>query len=145
MNSPSTQDYNPKIIGHNIRQARERIAMKQKDLAELMDISVNTLIAIESGRRDPAIGQIHALAKHLKVAPEELLQLVHSTSHNFHNNHQDGHVNIMMNSGQVSSERDLFERLIADLEARVKDLMGDKALHRAEINRLRARLGETEE
>ena len=146
MNTPSTptyQEYSPKIIGHNIRQARERISMKQKDLAELMNISVNTLIAIESGQRDPALGEIHALAKHLKVAADDLLQLKQPPSHNFHNNHQDGQVNII-NSGHVSSERKLFERLIADLEARVKDLMGDKAMYRAEIDRLRSRLGDKE-
>ncbi len=140
----STQEYSPKIIGHNIRQARERIGMKQKDLAAMMGISDKTLIATESGQRDPALGEIHQFAKHLKTTANELLHLGSgSVVHNFHSNQQEGQVNIL-NSGHMSSERELFERLIADLEARIKDLQVEKSTHRDEIAFLRTKVAELE-
>jgi phage shock protein A len=44
----------------------------------------------------------------------------------------------------MGSERGLFERLIADREARIKELQADKAAHREEIAALRTKIAEFE-
>ena len=139
--------YNLKILGHNIKEARNRLGMKQADLADRLDISAHTLGNFESGKSDPSVRMLFSIAEHLQISPIQLLSLSEgATIHNLNNNQQEGKVNIL-NSGVMSSEREMFEIRIEELREHIaaaektcSDLRADKALLREELMLLRVKL-----
>ncbi len=131
-NNPS--ELNLKILGHNIKEARKRLGnMPQKELASLVGVSAHTLIDIEAGKRDVSVTKLFEIAKYLETPATDLLGIVTgSTIHNLNNNQQEGKVNIL-NSGTMSSEREMYEQrieelreYIASLERTCDDLRKDK-------------------
>jgi transcriptional regulator with XRE-family HTH domain len=146
--NPSSEiKFNPKILGHNIVEARNRLGMKQKELADRLDISTHTLGNFESGKSDPSVRMLFSLAENLQMPPTKLLGLGEEvTIHNLNNNQQEGKVNIL-NSGVISSEREMFEMRIEGLREHIAaaektcaDLREDKVALREELNMLRTQL-----
>ena len=137
-------DFNPKIFGNNVIQARNRLGMKQKELATLIEISDHTLSDIETGKGDVSLRRAFIIAKYVQTPLLELLNLNEvGVIHNLNNNQQEGKVNIL-NSGRMSSEREMFELRIEELKEHMAalekictDLREDKAALRSEIARLR--------
>lgn len=60
-------------VGKRIRQVRTSKRMTQEGLAELIDMDVRSVIAIESGGRNPTLKTLHKICKALKVKSGELL------------------------------------------------------------------------
>jgi DNA-binding XRE family transcriptional regulator len=131
--TPSSTDFNPKILGHNIKEGRKRMGnMPQKELADLAGISRHTLIDIESGRRDTSLYNIVEIAKHLNTP---LLQLLGSCDAPFTCPKHANLLNEELTRNSVGNyERKIFETLIeylqahiASLEKACADLRRDKA------------------
>ena len=85
--TPSTSEFNSKILGHNIKEGRKRMNnMPQKELADLAGISRHTLIDIESGKRDTSLRTVAEIAKHLQTTLSQLLasqsEVTHGKGHN---------------------------------------------------------------
>ena len=59
-------------IGDRVRAARKRKALRQIDLAEAADLSVDTISKIENGLHDPYATTIRKLAGALGVPVEKL-------------------------------------------------------------------------
>ncbi len=51
-----------KVIGQTIRQRRKELAITQPDLAELADVSINTLYKLERGQGNPSLDVLTKLA-----------------------------------------------------------------------------------
>ena len=49
-------------IGLQIKERRKALRIKQSDLAELADVSVNTLYRIEKGQANPTLDVLNKLA-----------------------------------------------------------------------------------
>lgn len=144
----STPEFHLKILGHNIKEGRKRMGnMPQKELASLVGISPHTLIDIQAGKRDVSVSKAIEIAKHLEIPPVQLLGLDNiGVVHNFNNNQQEGKVNIL-NSGTMSSEREMFEMRIEALREHIvaaeitcADLRQDKADLKAQIASLKAQI-----
>lgn len=62
-------------IGQTIKQRRNFLSIKQKDLSEITGISLRSLIDIESGKGNPSINQLNkildALGLTLKLTVEK--------------------------------------------------------------------------
>jgi hypothetical protein len=90
---------------------------------------------------------LFSLAENLQMPPTKLLGLGEEvTIHNLNNNQQEGKVNIL-NSGVISSEREMFEMRIEGLREHIAaaektcaDLREDKVALREELNMLRTQL-----
>ena len=54
-------------IGQNIKLFRENLGIKQKDLAELLDVSVNYLSLLEHNKREPSLAFLKRISKAMKV------------------------------------------------------------------------------
>jgi transcriptional regulator with XRE-family HTH domain len=54
-------------IGHIIKVLRTASGLKQKDLAQRAGIKANYLSLVESGKRDPSLNVLRAIAKALNV------------------------------------------------------------------------------
>lgn len=52
-----------KDIGQNIRSRRKALKITQPDLAELADVSINTLYKIERGQTNPTLDIIGKIAE----------------------------------------------------------------------------------
>ena len=146
--TPTASEFNLKILGHNIKEGRKRMGnIPQKELADLVGISAHTLIDIESGKRDLSVSKAIEIAKHLQIPPTHLLGLGDgAVVHNLNNNQQDGKVNIL-NSGTMSSEREMYEMRIEELQKQITaaektcaDLREDKTDLRAQLTILRTQL-----
>lgn len=61
------------MVGENIRQARKRNNMTQKELAKLLGKGISTICEWESGKRSPDVELITELAKVLQTTPAFLL------------------------------------------------------------------------
>lgn len=72
---------NSKTIGKRICQRRKEMHLKQKDLAELLDISNNHLSSIETGASMPSLELFIKICDKLKVSPDFiLLGSIHSNN-----------------------------------------------------------------
>jgi DNA-binding XRE family transcriptional regulator len=60
-------------VGRKIKTTRAVRKITQEDLAELIDMDVRSVIAIESGDRNPTLKTIYKICKALKVRSSELL------------------------------------------------------------------------
>lgn len=49
-------------IGNSIKERRNTLGITQSDLAEMADISVNTLYKIETGQANPTLRVLHKIA-----------------------------------------------------------------------------------
>lgn len=56
-----------KSIGERVRTRREQLGLKQRDLAKKAGIGESTLSRIETGKREPQMRSLVALAKALGV------------------------------------------------------------------------------
>lgn len=53
---------NRKEIGKIIQQRRKELGITQQELADLTDVGINTLVAIERGQGNPSIGTLEKIA-----------------------------------------------------------------------------------
>ena len=60
------------MIVNNVKQHREQKNITQQDLAEAVNVSRQTIIAIEKNNYEPSLGLGLKLAKFFKVRVEEL-------------------------------------------------------------------------
>ncbi len=62
-----------KSIGKNIRKRRNELGIKQEALAEMVDLSVSYIGAIERGEKLPKLDVFIRIANSLKVSSDTLL------------------------------------------------------------------------
>lgn len=62
-----------RVIGRRIRQRRQEKNLKQKDIAELLDVSNNHISSIENGKVVPSLEMLMNLCNLLEVSPDYLL------------------------------------------------------------------------
>jgi transcriptional regulator with XRE-family HTH domain len=55
------------LVGQRIRAAREEVGLTQLQLADRMEVSQPVIAALESGRGNPTVGQLAAVADALRV------------------------------------------------------------------------------
>jgi putative transcriptional regulator len=55
------------LVGQRIRAAREQVGLTQLQLAERMEVSQPVIAALETGRGNPTVGQLAAVADALQV------------------------------------------------------------------------------
>ena len=60
-------------IGKNIRKRRDELGIKQEQLAEMVDLSVSYVGALERGEKVPSMGTFIDIANALKVSTDTLL------------------------------------------------------------------------
>ena len=61
-----------KLMGRVIRKARENKSITQSALAEKIDVSLRTIIAIENGKRNPTFEVLYRLIQALDI-PADLI------------------------------------------------------------------------
>lgn len=62
-------------IGRNIRELREKRKISQDRLSKLADLSLNTIVKIESGKNtNPTIVTLAKIASSFKVSVDELIR-----------------------------------------------------------------------
>ncbi|MCL4417348.1 MAG: helix-turn-helix domain-containing protein [Actinobacteria bacterium] len=61
-------------FGENVRKLRKERGLSQEKLAEMIKRDPRTVVAIESGKRNPTLNTIHKIAQALKISLLELLQ-----------------------------------------------------------------------
>jgi len=62
------------MIGKNIRKFREKAGVSQDRLSKLTDLSLNTIVKIESGRNpNPTIQTLSKIAKCFDVKVDDLI------------------------------------------------------------------------
>jgi Zn-dependent peptidase ImmA (M78 family)/transcriptional regulator with XRE-family HTH domain len=64
----------PTEVGERLREARDRVKLKQADAAETVGLSRTTLIAIEQGQRRVRIDELRKLANLYKISINELMR-----------------------------------------------------------------------
>ncbi|MFC0301114.1 helix-turn-helix transcriptional regulator [Virgibacillus soli] len=62
-------------IKNRIRELREENNLFQKDLAQSLNVSRQTIISIENGRYDPSLKLALQIAKHFNCTVEDIFQL----------------------------------------------------------------------
>lgn len=63
------------MLAHNIKDIRERKGISQDRLSKLSDLSLNTIVKIESGRNpNPTIKTLSRIAKSLQVKVDDLIR-----------------------------------------------------------------------
>lgn len=62
-----------RALGKNLRQARERAGLTQEVVAERSGVHPTEVSRIESGKRDPRIATVEALAEAVGVSVSDLL------------------------------------------------------------------------
>lgn len=63
-----------KLVGRNVRAARQASGMTQEQLAEESGFSQQYISDLERGRRNPTIVSLYELAQALKSTPIDLLK-----------------------------------------------------------------------
>ena len=63
-----------KLVGRNVRAARDDRGMTQERLADVSGFSQQYISDLERGRRNPTIVSLYELAQALSVTPIELLK-----------------------------------------------------------------------
>jgi transcriptional regulator with XRE-family HTH domain len=61
-------------FGKRLASVRKQKGMTQEKLAELVDVHRTYIGFIEQGKRNPSIGNIHKIAKSLKVSLDEFFK-----------------------------------------------------------------------
>lgn len=62
-------------IGRNIRSYREKMGVSQDRLSKLTDLSLNTIVKIESGKNsNPTIVTLAKIARSFNVRVDDLIQ-----------------------------------------------------------------------
>lgn len=74
MSRPSQEDKNIAAFGRNVAAMRQKRGLTQDDLADKTGLSIDTIGAIEQGRRWARLTTLHALAKGLRVTIDELFK-----------------------------------------------------------------------
>ena len=64
---------NYKSIGKNIRKRRDELGIKQEKLAEMVDLSVSYMGAIERGEKLPKLKVFISIANALEISADTLL------------------------------------------------------------------------
>ena len=64
----------PTEVGERLREARDRVKLKQAEAAETVGLSRTTLIAIEQGQRRVRIDELRKLANLYKMSINELMR-----------------------------------------------------------------------
>lgn len=64
-----------KQIGLNIRSLRVKKELKQRDLADFSQLSIDLIGKIERGEQNFTISSLYAIAEVLKVNPKDLLDV----------------------------------------------------------------------
>lgn len=65
------------MFSKRIRELRERKKMSQERLARLADVSLNTIVKIESGEsKHPTIQTMTGIAKALEVSLDDLIKQI---------------------------------------------------------------------
>ena len=72
MSTNDNKNMNIRALGLNIRAERNRKELSQEQLAELVDLSSNSILQIEKGRQIPNAIHLYLIAKVLKVDINEL-------------------------------------------------------------------------
>lgn len=62
-----------KKVGENIKKYRKMLGITQEQLAEVSRLDPKSIIAMESGDRNPTLKTLHRIALALKVKPNDLL------------------------------------------------------------------------
>ena len=62
-----------KRLGKNIRLYRKKLNLKQKDLAEKIDVTEKYVQYLESGSRKPSLKLLYKIARVLEVKPKDLI------------------------------------------------------------------------
>ena len=73
MSLPDSEIAFVKKVGKSIIDARKRMNMKQRELADLLDMDDGSLRRIESGRTNPTITTLKKIADKLEISVSELL------------------------------------------------------------------------
>lgn len=68
------RDERLEILGNNIRAERMRKRLSQPKLAELVDISTDSLFKIENAKQTPSVFIIFDIANALEIPIEELFR-----------------------------------------------------------------------
>lgn len=63
-----------KVVGRNVRRARERKGLTQERLAEISGFSQQYISGLEQGRRNPTVVTLYELARALGVNHVELVK-----------------------------------------------------------------------
>ena len=61
------------LIGHNIKEARKGLGLKQNEMAEKLGVSQNFLYMLEYGKRSPSLYMIRKIAFLSGMSVDELL------------------------------------------------------------------------
>jgi transcriptional regulator with XRE-family HTH domain len=68
------------LVGQRMRSAREEVGITQLQLADRMGVSQPVIAALESGRGNPTVGQLAAVADALQVGLDVDFPLLPATS-----------------------------------------------------------------
>lgn len=63
----------PKKIGKKLKDARKRLGLKQSDVAQKADISVNYYARIERNEENPTLETLERVLKALKLKSSDVL------------------------------------------------------------------------
>lgn len=62
------------MIGNKIKEYRERRGISQDRLSKMADLSLNTIVKIESGKNpNPTIRTLHKIAKSFDIKVDDLI------------------------------------------------------------------------
>ena len=64
------------ILTTKIKEYREKIGMKQAELAELVNVRRETIVCLENGRYNPSLKLAMDIAKIFKVQVEDLFSFI---------------------------------------------------------------------
>ena len=62
-----------RLFGENVKQFRKKAGLSQEELAAQIDRDPRSIVAIESGNRNPTFSTIFKLCQALKVKSSQLL------------------------------------------------------------------------
>ncbi len=74
MSRPSQEDKNLEAFGERVAVLRQKHGLTQEQLANKTGLSVDTIGAVEQGRRWARLTTLHKLAKGLGVSTDELFK-----------------------------------------------------------------------
>ena len=60
---------------NNIRELQKRKSLRQEDLAEILGVTRQTIIAIENNKYDPTLELAMRISKYFEVSVNEIFQL----------------------------------------------------------------------
>jgi transcriptional regulator with XRE-family HTH domain len=72
-------DVHAQLVSRRIRAARQEVGLTQQELAARLDVSQPVVAALESGRGNPTIGQLAAVAEAMQVGFDVEFELLPGT------------------------------------------------------------------